>query len=155
MCFYTFYLTNLSLWVNGNIQLETNKETQQTQQTTSFHNFAPHMFWTLTRYQDSSFFSSLRNKVSHAWVRKGQKTESRMREKIITNKFWDSFSYPALKSCSFLGWYTFRSSAARICLGITWTKLDANTFTVRISDISIPTCTTRIASLQMKFKSIN
>lgn len=152
MCFYTFYLTNLSLWVNGNIQLETNKETQQT---TSFHNFAPHMFWTLTRYQDSSFFSSLRNKVRHAWVRKGPKNWEQDGKKKITNKFWDSFSYPALKSCTFLGWYTFRSSAARICLGITWTKLDANTFTVRISDISILTCTTRIASLQMKFKSIN
>lgn len=155
MCFYTFYLTNLSPWVNGNIQLETNKETQQTQQTTSFHNFAPHMFWTLTRYQDSSFFSSLRNKVRHAWVRKGPKNWEQDGKKKITNKFWDSFSYPALKSCTFLGWYTFRSSAARICLGITWTKLDANTFTVRISDISILTCTTRIASLQMKFKSIN
>ena len=137
---------------------QTNKQTQQTQQTqqtTSFHNFAPHMFWTLTRYQDSSFFSSLRNKVRHAWVRKGPKNWEQDGKKKITNKFWDSFSYPALKSCTFLGWYTFRSSAARICLGITWTKLDANTFTVRISDISIPTCTTRIASLQMKFKSIN
>ena len=145
MCFYTFYLTNLSLWVNGYIQLETNK---QMQQTTSFHNFAPHMFWTLTRYQDSSFFSSLRNKVRHAWVREGPKNWEQDGKKKITNKFWDSFSYPALKSCTFLGWYTFRSSAARICLGITWTKLNANTFTVRISDISIPTCTTRIASLQ-------
>ena len=106
MCFYTFYLTNLSLWVNGNIQLETNKETQQTQQTTSFHNFAPHMFWTLTRYQDSSFFSSLRNKVSHAWVRKGQKTESRMREKIITNKILRQFLLPCTQKL-LLSWLVY------------------------------------------------